>query len=143
MQCLAVVVRDAYPVSPEHTLVISRRHVGSFFELLRCEQIAMLLLVDQALVVLEREFAPGGYTIGINDGVAAGQTVPHVHMHLIPRRLGDVEDPSDPRRQVFGAHSLPGDRRRRHRRVSAVSCCFLTVDQCRLCGRTRHSPEHR
>ena len=100
---VAVVVRDAYPVSPGHTLVIPRRHVGSFFELQRCEQVAMLLLVDQARVVLEREFAPGGYTIGINDGVAAGQTVPHVHMHLIPRRLGDVEDPRGGIRWVLPA----------------------------------------
>jgi diadenosine tetraphosphate (Ap4A) HIT family hydrolase len=79
---LAVVVRDAYPVAPGHTLVIPRRHVGSFFGLHRSEQAAMLSLLQQA-----------GYTTGVNDGPAAGQTVPHVHMHLIPRHHGDVEDP--------------------------------------------------
>ena len=90
---MAVVVRDAYPVAPGHTLVIPRRHVGSFFELHHSEQVAMLTLVDRARQGLEREFAPDGYTIGVNDGAAAGQTVPHVHMHLIPRHRGDVDDP--------------------------------------------------
>lgn len=90
---MAVVVRDAYPVAPGHTLVIPRRHVGSFFELHRSEQAAMLTLVDRARLDLERDFTPDGFTIGVNDGAAAGQTVPHVHMHLIPRHLGDVDDP--------------------------------------------------
>ena len=99
----AVVVRDAYPVAPGHTLVIPRRHVGSFFELDQSEQIAMLTLLDRARTGLEREFAPHGYTIGINDGRAAGQTVPHVHMHLIPRHHGDVEDPRGGIRWVLPA----------------------------------------
>lgn len=90
---VAVVVRDAYPVAPGHTLVIPRRHVGSFFELHHSEQAAMLTLVDRARQGLEREFSPDGYTIGVNDGAAAGQTVPHVHMHVIPRHRGDVADP--------------------------------------------------
>jgi len=99
----AVVVRDAYPVAAGHTLVIPRRHVGFFFELDQSEQIAMLTLLDRARTGLEREFAPHGYTIGINDGRAAGQTVPHVHMHLIPRHHGDVEDPRGGIRWVLPA----------------------------------------
>jgi len=90
---LAIVVRDAYPVAASHTLVIPRRHVGSFFDLQPTERAAMLDLLDWAKGAVEREFAPDGYTIGINDGPAAGQTVPHVHLHLIPRRHGDVSDP--------------------------------------------------
>jgi diadenosine tetraphosphate (Ap4A) HIT family hydrolase len=90
---LAVSIRDAYPVALGHTLVIPTRHVVSFFELDATEQAAMLELLRRARQRLQQEFAPDGYTIGINDGPAAGQTVPHVHLHLIPRRVGDVPDP--------------------------------------------------
>jgi diadenosine tetraphosphate (Ap4A) HIT family hydrolase len=102
---LAVVVRDAYAVAPGHTLVIPRRHVGSFFELQHAERIAMPSLLDQARADVEREFAPDGYTIGIDDGAAAGQTVPHVHRHLIPRHRGDVEDPRGSVRWVLPANA--------------------------------------
>lgn len=90
---MAVAVHDAFPVAPGHTLVIPLRHVGSFFELQESEQLAMLALLNRARARLEDEFAPDGYTIGINDGPAAGQTVPHVHLHLIPRHAEDVPDP--------------------------------------------------
>lgn len=88
---MAVAVHDAFPVAPGHTLVIPRRHVGSFFELLEAEQFKMLPLLNRARARLEREFAPDGYTIGINDGRAAGQTV--LHLHLMPRHAADAPDP--------------------------------------------------
>lgn len=90
---LAVALHDAFPVAPGHTLVIPRRHVSSFFELHESEQVAMLALLKRARMRLGVEFNPDGYTIGINDGRAAGQTIPHVHLHLIPRHAGDVPDP--------------------------------------------------
>lgn len=90
---LALVIRDGYPVSPGHTLVIPKRHIGSWFEITPEEQSAMLNLLGTAKAVLEKEFKPDGYNIGINDGPTAGQTVPHLHMHLIPRYKGDLEDP--------------------------------------------------
>ena len=90
---LALVIRDAYPVSPGHTLVIPKRHIGSWFEITQAEQQAILDLLLKAKAVLETEFKPDGYNIGINDGPTAGQTVPHLHMHLIPRYKGDQEDP--------------------------------------------------
>ena len=90
---LAMVLRDGYPVSPGHTLVIPKRHIGSWFEITHEEQSAMLDLLGRAKAVLEEEFKPDGYNIGINDGPSAGQTVPHLHMHLIPRYKGDLEDP--------------------------------------------------
>ena len=90
---MAVLVRDAYPVSPGHSLVIPKRHIGSWFEATEQERTAMLGLVDEAKVMIDAEFAPNSYNIGINDGPAAGQTVPHLHMHLIPRFEGDVPDP--------------------------------------------------
>lgn len=87
------VVRDAYPVSPGHTLIIPRRHMGSFFELSADERLGLLALLDEARTALQASHAPQGYNIGVNDGLAAGQTVPHLHMHLIPRYTGDRADP--------------------------------------------------
>ncbi len=90
---LALVIRDGFPVSPGHTLVIPKRHVGSFFDLNEAEAQSMLALLKAAKIILDKEFSPDSYNIGINDGPQAGQTVPHVHMHLIPRYQGDIEDP--------------------------------------------------
>lgn len=97
----AVVIRDAYPVSPGHTLVIPRRHADSFFDLSVSERDAMFLLLDQAKRELDASHAPEGFNIGVNDGPVAGQTVPHVHMHLIPRFAGDVADPRGGVRHVI------------------------------------------
>ena len=89
----ALVIRDASPVSPGHTLVIPRRHIGSFFELSDAERTCMVELLAQAKAELDLSFQPDGFNIGINDGAAAGQTVQHLHLHLIPRYRGDVPDP--------------------------------------------------
>ena len=87
------VVRDAYPVSPGHTLIIPWRHMGSLFELSADERLGLLALLDEARAELLASHAPQGFNIGVNDGPAAGQTVPHLHMHLIPRYAGDRADP--------------------------------------------------
>jgi diadenosine tetraphosphate (Ap4A) HIT family hydrolase len=89
----ALVIRDGFPVSPGHTLIIPRRHVGSFFEVTTEERDALFAHLDNAKAALDKEFAPAGYNIGINEGQAAGQTVMHLHMHLIPRYVGDRPDP--------------------------------------------------
>ena len=89
----AVIIRDGFPVSPGHTLIIPRRHAGSFFDMNDMERNGLLALLDMARLALDKEFKPDGYNIGINDGASAGQTVPHLHIHLIPRYLGDMEDP--------------------------------------------------
>ena len=88
-----VVVRDAFPISPGHTLVIPRRHVGSLFEIDAKERDALFRLFEDAKRRLDKDYKPDGYNIGINDGPAAGQTVAHLHIHLIPRYAGDREDP--------------------------------------------------
>lgn len=90
---LAVWLYDGFPVSPGHSLIIPKRHVGSFFDASHEERLAIFELLGKAQTVVEREFRPDGYNIGINDGHAAGQTVPHLHIHLIPRYTGDVADP--------------------------------------------------
>jgi diadenosine tetraphosphate (Ap4A) HIT family hydrolase len=88
-----VVIRDGFPISPGHTLIIPKRHIGSFFELETDERQDLLNLLEAAKKILQEEFQPDGYNIGINDGPAAGQTVLHLHIHLIPRYKGDLPDP--------------------------------------------------
>ncbi len=99
----AFAIRDAFPVSPGHTLIIPKRHVGSFFDAAQEEKLALLALLDEAKAVIDGEYQPASYNIGINDGAAAGQTVPHLHIHLIPRYTGDVEDPRGGVRGVIPA----------------------------------------
>ncbi len=77
---LAFVIRDGHPVSPGHALVIPRRHV-------------LLKLLNLARIEIAQQFGPAGFNVGINDGAAAGQTVSHLHIHLIPRYDGDRDDP--------------------------------------------------
>lgn len=88
-----VVIRDGFPVSPGHTLIIPRRHMGSFFDLDDYERNGLMQLLESAKKVVDAERHPAGYNIGINDGLAAGQTIPHLHIHLIPRHSGDCKDP--------------------------------------------------
>ena len=97
----AVVVRDACPVSKEHSLIIPRRHVGSFFETDDDERDSLIALIEEQNRVLDVVLKPDGYNIGINDGAAAGQTVAHLHVHLIPRFVGDLEDPRGGIRRVI------------------------------------------
>ena len=87
------ILRDLYPVSPGHTLVIPWRHVGSFFDLTAEERAGLMALVEGTKAALDAEHRPDAYNLGLNDGPAAGQTVPHCHLHLIPRYVGDRDDP--------------------------------------------------
>lgn len=87
------VLWDAFPVTEGHTLVVPRKHVASLYELTPEEQAAMWRLVADARQQLIDQLHPDGFNIGLNDGLAAGQTVLHVHIHIIPRRHGDVPDP--------------------------------------------------
>lgn len=90
---LAYAKPDKYPVNPGHLLIITRRHVADFFMTTEREKTALLSLLDQAKLHLDRENAPAAYNIGVNVGEVAGQTIPHVHLHLIPRYRGDTEHP--------------------------------------------------
>ncbi len=86
-------IRDGFPVSNGHTLIMPKRHVGSFFETTTDERTALFDLLDAAKNALATELQPAAYNIGINDGPAAGQTVPHLHIHLIPRYTNDESSP--------------------------------------------------
>ena len=84
---------DSYPASPGHTLVVPKRHFSTYFEATEEELLAIGKAVQNAKKILDKEFSPDGYNIGINNGQASGQSVMHLHVHLIPRYVGDVDDP--------------------------------------------------
>jgi diadenosine tetraphosphate (Ap4A) HIT family hydrolase len=90
---LAVAFFDAYPVSAGHCLVVPRRHEPDFLALTEVEQAAIWALVALVRAQVEKGATPDGYSIGVNVGEAAGQTIGHAHLHVIPRRRGDVTDP--------------------------------------------------
>lgn len=100
---LAYCARDSFPVSPGHSLIIPLRHCASFFDLTPQEMAACMALIAEERRVLDAEFKPDGYNIGVNVGPAAGQSIFHVHFHLIPRYKGDVERP-----QGGVRHVIPG-----------------------------------
>jgi diadenosine tetraphosphate (Ap4A) HIT family hydrolase len=89
----AAALIDAFPVTEGHTLVVPKRHVASVFDLSDEEQAAVWKLVAQVRATLTAQLKPDGFNVGVNDGAAAGQTVMHAHVHVIPRRKGDVADP--------------------------------------------------
>ncbi len=90
---LAVAFLDAYPLNPGHALIVPRRHESDYFALSQAERRAMSLLVDEVRSSIQEQHQPDGYNIGVNAGAAAGQTIEHAHIHVIPRYRGDVEDP--------------------------------------------------
>ena len=90
---LAFAIRDRFPVAPGHTLVITRREVATWFEATSEEKAAVIALIDEVKQELDGQLAPDGYNVGFNAGAAAGQSVMHLHVHVIPRHHGDVDDP--------------------------------------------------
>jgi len=97
---LAIAFCDNYPVNKGHTLVVPRRHVQTFFQANFQELAAINELVFQVKDILDEKYKPDGYNIGVNVGHAGGQTVFHLHFHVIPRYLGDVENPRGGVRRV-------------------------------------------
>lgn len=89
---LAFAIFDAFPVNKGHMLIIPKRHFASFFEATSQEVLTFMELVNKAKQYLDNEYNPDGYNIGINIGEAAGQTIFHLHIHIIPRYMGDVEN---------------------------------------------------
>lgn len=89
----AIAAFDAHPVADGHALIIPRRHVTSLFDLDREEFADFFPLLRTVRAAIEETRQPDGYTIGWNNGEAAGQSVPHLHCHIIPRYWGDVPVP--------------------------------------------------
>lgn len=104
---LAFAIRDAHPVTDGHTLVVPKRLVVDFFETTDAERLALFALVDEVKRALDESHHPNGYNVGFNAGVAAGQTVFHLHLHVIPRYRGDVEDPRGGIRHVIPGRGTP------------------------------------
>ena len=98
---LAYSTRDSYPVSPGHSLIMPFRHCASIFDLTPEEMTACMELVADERLVLDAEFNPDGYNIGVNVGPSAGQSIFHVHIHLIPRYRGDSAKPQGGIRHVL------------------------------------------
>jgi len=96
---------DKYPVNPGHALIIPKRHCDDFFSLSFKEQSACLLMLNVVKQKISERFNPDGFNVGINVGEKAGQTIHHVHIHLIPRYQGDVDNPTG------GVRSVIPDRR--------------------------------
>lgn len=89
----AVAFLDGYPVCEGHTLIVPKRHVANYFDLTIHEQRALWLLVNRCKKILTERYKPDGFNVGINVNETAGQSIFHVHIHLIPRYKGDVENP--------------------------------------------------
>jgi len=98
---LAYSARDSYAVSPGHTVVVPKRHVAEFFDLTQGEVAACMELINEEKKLIDEEFNPDGYNVGVNIGPAAGQSILHVHIHIIPRYEGDVENPQGGVRHVI------------------------------------------
>lgn len=88
-----IMIRDGYAVSHGHTLIIPKRHIKDYFEMNKEEHAELQTVINYAKKQIDIELKPDGYNIGINCGEAAGQTVFHLHVHLIPRYTGDMDDP--------------------------------------------------
>lgn len=90
---LAIAYFDEFPVSKGHILIISKRHATTFFDLTKEEQISLITLLNECKEYIDKKYNPDGNNVGLNCGEFAGQSVMHVHMHLIPRYKGDVSNP--------------------------------------------------
>jgi len=98
----AYLIKDGFPVTPGHTLIIPKRHAVDYFDLTQDELLAcdeLIRLARSELISADSEVA--GFNVGVNAGAAAGQTIFHCHIHLIPRRYGDVESPRGGVRHVI------------------------------------------
>jgi len=90
---LAFAMFDGFPVSQGHSLIIPRRHVADYSDLTANEILAIHQILAEVRSLIQKRFSPDGFNVGVNIGFTAGQTIMHVHVHLIPRYKGDVSDP--------------------------------------------------
>ena len=99
-----IAIRDKYPVTEFHTLILPKRHVSDYFDLTPEErEDAYRLLRSMRDAILKEDPSVTGFNVGVNCGVSAGQTIMHVHIHLIPRRDGDILNPRGGVRGVIPA----------------------------------------
>lgn len=101
---------DKYPVTEGHMLIIPKRHAETLFELTSDERKFLFELIEDGKALLEKKFNPAGFNFGVNQGLTAGQTIPHLHLHIIPRYEGDMADPEGGVRGV-----IPEKQKYRHK----------------------------
>jgi diadenosine tetraphosphate (Ap4A) HIT family hydrolase len=89
----AKAIYDLYPVQKGHLLIVPKRHIQSYFDATEDEILGIHQLIKQGKDIIDKKYNPDGYNIGVNIGEYGGQTVMHLHFHLIPRYKGDIEDP--------------------------------------------------
>lgn len=94
-------VYDYFPVSIGHTLIVTKEHISNFFELSNNQKYALIDMLSEMEVFLKKKYNPDGFNVGININKTAGQTINHVHVHLIPRFINDVLDPTGGVRNVI------------------------------------------
>ena len=90
---LSFAIFDFFPVNEGHALIIPKRHTANYFDLTLEEQKDCIELLNRVKLIVQEKYNPAGFNVGININEAAGQTIPHVHIHLIPRYEGDVDEP--------------------------------------------------
>lgn len=100
---LAFAIYDGFPVNKGHMLIMPKRHVESFFDLTGDEKLAIDDLVTRIKTFIDETYKPDAYNLGINEGVYAGQSILHCHLHIIPRYIGDVSNPRGGVRGVIPA----------------------------------------
>jgi diadenosine tetraphosphate (Ap4A) HIT family hydrolase len=101
----ATAFADCYPVTDGHTLVVTREHISSIYQLSTARQTALWDLVAEVRQSILNKVKPDGFNIGVNDDLAAGQTVEHAHVHVIPRYTRDVSDPRGGIRWIISEHA--------------------------------------
>ena len=99
---LCVAFYDGCPVNKGHTLIIPKRHCETYFDLTENEIQDMFRLSQKVKAHLDEQYHPDGYNVGFNCKEAGGQTIMHAHMHVIPRYIGDVENPRGGVRKAVG-----------------------------------------
>ena len=105
------IIKDAFPVSPGHLLIISKELRKDYLELTIDEKTELSFCIDRAIELIKTEFTPNGFNIGMNCGETAGQTIFHCHVHLIPRRKGDVENPRGGVRHIIAGKGFYEDKK--------------------------------
>ncbi len=100
---LSFAIYDGFPVNEGHSLIIPKRHTANYFDLTYDEQTDCILLLNSVKQIVQEKYNPDGFNVGININKVAGQTVPHMHIHLIPRYEGDVDEPRGGVRGVIPA----------------------------------------
>lgn len=90
----AYAIYDKYPVNEGHILIITKNHISDYFSASKEEKAAIFSLMEECKDILDKKYNPDAYNIGLNCGKEAGQTIMHLHLHLIPRYSGDIDDPT-------------------------------------------------